>query len=327
MIIYSSGDIFESNTVALVNAVNCQGVMGKGIAYQFKEKFPENFIIYKVACDEDRFKIGDILITKENGKIIINFPTKDSWRKKSQYEYIEKGLLKLKEEIIQRNISSISIPPLGCGNGGLSWERVEDMIIKTFSNLDSVVITLYPPAMKNEKLKNKKLININHLFVYYAMSHLDDKKRYSLNTLFYLCQKLSQYNYFNFSIVHGRAYSSYLDEITNDIKKLKIEHGTNFDNFIDDFINTHLTKDMKDKFKKIVPELNLYIEFLNKLEEKEEFSELIYLVELLTDKEYLSNQELDRNKEITEVVITKMLDAGIIQRNVFSQYELVNQTS
>lgn len=320
MIIYSSGDIFESSSVALVNAVNCQGVMGKGIAYQFKVKFPENYIIYKKACDDNRFKIGDILITSENEKIIVNFPTKDSWRKKSQYDYIEKGLLTLKQEIIKRNIPSISLPPLGCGNGGLDWECVENMITSILSDLDSVEITIYPPVVKKDNLNNESTLNTNHLLVCYAMTHLKDKKRYSLNTLFYLCQKLSKYNYFDFNIVYGRA----LDAITDDIKRLKLKYGDSFDEFINDFVNTHLSKKMEDDFKKIIPEINIYIKLLNTLEHKEEFSEIIDLIEMFSNKEITPDYYFYRNKEIKEVVVAKMLDAGIIQKNIFDQYELTN---
>lgn len=320
MIIYSSGDIFESNTTALVNAVNCQGVMGKGIAYQFKEKFPKNFINYKTACDENRFKIGNILITSEKGKLIVNFPTKDEWRKKSQYEYIEKGLLTLKEEIIKREINSIALPPLGCGNGGLDWNRVEELIINIFSDLENVDILLYAPITKNIGSKDKTLLNIEHLIVLYAMSHLKDKKRYSLNTLFYLCQKLSGYNSFNFSVVYGRAYSNALDVITNDLRNLKEKQGVNFDSFIDNYINTHISKKMENEFKKAVPKLKTYIELLNELDGKDEFSELINIVEIISNKDIFTSILLENN-DVKKMIIEKMINIGFIQKNILGQYE------
>lgn len=147
MIRYERGDLLHSHSVALVNAVNCHGVMGKGLAFQFKEAFPENYKIYREACKNGTFKIGSILIVEENNKLIVNFPTKDHWRQKSQYDFIARGLVQLKEEIISRGINSISIPPLGCGLGGLDWKVVEPMMTKTLGELESVDIVIFaPPA-------------------------------------------------------------------------------------------------------------------------------------------------------------------------------------
>lgn len=121
MIRNERGNLLHSQTVELVNAVNCHGVMGKGIALQFKKAFPETYKIYREACKNGTFKIGSILTVEENNKLIVNFPTKDHWPRKSQYDFIARGLVQLKEEVISLGISSISIPPLGCGLGGLKW--------------------------------------------------------------------------------------------------------------------------------------------------------------------------------------------------------------
>ena len=129
MIAFKDGDIFDSSAECLVNTVNCEGFMGKGIAYQFKEKFPENNKNYVFACKTKSLTVGDILFFSEKGKIIANFPTKDKWREKSQYSYIKEGLENLARGVESRNIASIAIPPLGCGNGGLDWNIVKKMII------------------------------------------------------------------------------------------------------------------------------------------------------------------------------------------------------
>ena len=115
--------MLEAETEALVNTVNTVGVMGKGIALQFKERFPMNFKIYKAACKKGEMLVGKMLVVKENTlngeKLIINFPTKTEWFKKSEYSYIEDGLKDLAKVIEENKIKSIAIPPLGCGNGGL----------------------------------------------------------------------------------------------------------------------------------------------------------------------------------------------------------------
>lgn len=163
MIINIKGDLLESDAQALVNTVNTVGVMGKGIALQFRGAFPENYRIYRDACKRNELEIGKLLITVENtmthgDKTIINFPTKTHWRYPSEYSYIEKGLISLRNEIINRGIESIAIPPLGSHNGGLDWLRVRKMIEDHLSDLNCKIY-LYEPSdtiverMKSERVK------------------------------------------------------------------------------------------------------------------------------------------------------------------------------
>ena len=140
MIKYLNGDLFKSNTEALVNTVNLVGVMGKGIALKFKELFPINFNLYKKACEFNEINIGKLFTTIENNKIIINFPTKLHWKNNSRYIYIESGLVNLRQIIIDHKIKSISIPPLGCGNGGLEWNSVKSIIENNLSDLDCDIL-------------------------------------------------------------------------------------------------------------------------------------------------------------------------------------------
>src|SRR5882724_12954441 len=136
MIEFQQGDILRANAEALVNTVNCVGVMGRGIALQFRKEFPDNFKIYKTACDRKELQPGKMLVFDlnrlENPRLIINFPTKRHWKGKSLIEDIKIGLKALAEEIRQRNIHSVAIPPLGCGLGGLNWNDVRDLIEKEF---------------------------------------------------------------------------------------------------------------------------------------------------------------------------------------------------
>jgi O-acetyl-ADP-ribose deacetylase (regulator of RNase III) len=162
MIIYKKGNILESEADALVNTVNTQGVMGKGIALQFKNAFPSNYKIYQDICRNGNFQIGDLLIVEENGlisgkKTIINFPTKTSWRRPSEYSYIEKGLEKLVRVIEEKKYNSIAIPPLGSGNGGLNWEIVKKMIEDKMSHLPIDVFIYEPSSQIKEKLKEERV--------------------------------------------------------------------------------------------------------------------------------------------------------------------------
>lgn len=151
----------ESDAQALVNTVNTVGVMGKGLALQFKEAFPDNFRLYRVACKERRVQVGRMFITEENtlngARYIINFPTKTTWRRPSEYSYIESGLRTLRKEIIDRKIVSIAIPPLGTHNGGLEWDRVKHMIVNELQNLDCAIYLYEPSDTIVEKLKSERV--------------------------------------------------------------------------------------------------------------------------------------------------------------------------
>ncbi len=161
MIQFTKGNLLESPAQALVNTVNTEGVMGKGIALQFKEMFPENYILYKDACKQHLVKVGQMFITSEltlsGTKMIVNFPTKTTWKKPSEYSYIKDGLTALREEIIARNISSIAIPPLGSHNGGLDWLVVKRMIIEALHDLDCVIYLYEPSDTIVEKMRSERV--------------------------------------------------------------------------------------------------------------------------------------------------------------------------
>lgn len=146
MIRYKTGDIITENAEALVNTVNCVGIMGRGIALQFKNAYPENFKSYVAACKRNEIQPGRMFVfeTRQlmNPHYIINFPTKRHWRGKSRIEDIDAGLISLAEIVHSLNIKSIALPPLGSGLGGLNWSEVRPRIeatLKTFRDLEVVI--------------------------------------------------------------------------------------------------------------------------------------------------------------------------------------------
>lgn len=152
MIEFTTGNLMTSMDAVLVNTVNTVGVMGKGIALQFKDEFPHNFEVYADACRKGELVPGKLLVVKDfspkyGEKTIVNFPTKVHWRNPSEYEYIEKGLMALRKLLVEEKVESISIPPLGCGNGGLDWVRVKPMIAEALKNLETC-IHVYEPSPK-----------------------------------------------------------------------------------------------------------------------------------------------------------------------------------
>lgn len=154
MIERAQGDLLIADTEALVNTVNCVGVMGKGIALQFKKAFPENFKAYEAACRREEVRPGRMFVFETgqmfNPRYIINFPTKRHWRGKSRYEDIESGLKALVREVRQQKIRSIAVPPLGSGLGGLQWSRVKGMITAAFADMPDVRVKLYEPKSSPE---------------------------------------------------------------------------------------------------------------------------------------------------------------------------------
>jgi O-acetyl-ADP-ribose deacetylase (regulator of RNase III) len=146
----TQGDILKADAEALVNTVNCVGVMGRGIALQFRKAFPENFKVYEVACKAKQVRPGKMLVYDlnrlSNPRFIINFPTKRHWKGKSQVEDIKSGLADLINLIQQQQIRSIAVPPLGCGLGGLNWVEVRPLIIEAFESIPDVTVLLFEPA-------------------------------------------------------------------------------------------------------------------------------------------------------------------------------------
>ena len=162
MIRYTEGNIFDSNAEALVNTVNTVGVMGKGLALQFKESYPENYAIYHRACKQGALHTGEMLVTETmlldgTRKLIVNFPTKTDWRRPSEYCYIESGLTALKQEIISRGIKSIAIPPLGSRNGGLDWNQVKGMIVRALQDVDCDIVIYEPSEAVHERMKQERV--------------------------------------------------------------------------------------------------------------------------------------------------------------------------
>ena len=149
MIELKKGDILQADAEALVNTVNCVGIMGRGIALQFKNDFPENFKAYAVACAQEEVRPGKMFVYETrklgNPKFIINFPTKRHWRGKSRLEDIDAGLVALAEEIRARGIRSIAIPPLGSGLGGLNWADVRPRIEASLRGLNNLHVAIYEP--------------------------------------------------------------------------------------------------------------------------------------------------------------------------------------
>ena len=181
--------------------------MGKGIALQFKNLFPNNFKLYVQACKDKQIKIGKLFVVEEESlfggkKIIINFPTKTIWQKPSEYIYIEKGMVDLIKIIKDKDIKSIAIPPLGAGNGGLDWNRVKVILEKNLTDLNCN-IQIYEPsttikeALKKERVKLTPARAMLLSVLYELVRNGEFVSEFSAEKIAYFLQRFGAKNSFN----------------------------------------------------------------------------------------------------------------------------------
>lgn len=204
MITFKKGNLLQAGAEALVNTVNTVGVMGKGIALQFKEAFPENFKAYEAAVKRKEVKTGKMFVTELNRmdqlRYIVNFPTKEHWRSPSRLYYIEEGLKDLRQIILEKGIQSIAIPPLGCGNGGLDWAQVKQLMIENLKDLPIKVIIYEPDAaikslLEKENIRQPRLTNARAmvLFMLYHYRALGEEAcEFAAEKLTYFLQRFGE---------------------------------------------------------------------------------------------------------------------------------------
>ena len=227
MIQFLKGNLLDSTATALVNTVNTVGVMGKGIALQFKEAFPVNNKKYMEACKAGLLSPGKLLAVKDHNallgeKLIINFPTKKHWRHPSKYEYIEEGLKALVTLIKEQQINSIAIPPLGCGNGGLDWARIKQMIVKHIEPLEVKTYVYEPNAEVKQILQSKEPSKVAKLtparaqllyLLFYYESLGEYSSLFSANKLAYFLQRMGEKMRLTFVAYHYGPYAQQIEHV------------------------------------------------------------------------------------------------------------------
>lgn len=333
MIYYKIGNVLESDAEALVNTVNTQGVMGKGIALQFKNAFPMNYKVYQNVCKKGEFKIGDLLVVEDNGlmsgkKTIINFPTKTLWRKPSEYSFIEKGLDELLIVIEKHKINSIAIPPLGSGNGGLNWEVVKKMIEDKLSFLP-INIYLYEPSTQiQEKLKSERvqLTDARAMLLYMLYNLVGNGEfvsEFSSEKICYFLQRFGAKEYFKLEY-KPNFYGPYSG---------KVKYVINYLN--GSYIMGYSSMDKKpfeplqlvpDGFYKVEEYINSKEELLKIVTETKDFIEGFYsdfALELLSTIDYITLKE---NTYEVEKVKKSLENWSERKRTMFSNDRFINIT-
>ena len=253
MIRFVTGNLFDSDAYALVNAVNCEGVMGKGIAYQFKRRYPRNFEAYREACVSGFLRPGKLFSCEEGGKLIVNFPTKDKWRNSSEMSYIHDGLMELSDLIKNRRIPSVAIPPLGAGNGGLVWRDVRRLMEERLYSVSAhCAISIYEPSEKSgERPVSEPRLGVSGLVMLEIMARLGPLA--SKERVKRVCRKIS------FAFEGGdfdRAYRS--------VQAFKSFHGVRSNSQARDLLYRRIVSDSVERtMKKLSPAIISAVERVN----------------------------------------------------------------
>jgi len=333
MIHYIQGNILESDAQALVNTVNTVGVMGKGIALQFKKAYPNNFNAYQNACKRKEIAIGRLFVTKDNNlnsgeKIIINFPTKKDWRKPSEYSFIEKGLDDLVQFIKNQYLQSVAIPPLGAGNGGLEWEKVKKILEQKLKDLD-IEIFIYEPTYEiKEQLKTErvKLTEARGLLLYVLYDLVRNEEyvsEFSSEKVCYFLQKFGAEKYFKLHF-EPKFYGPYSGKVR----------------YVLNYLNGSYIMGYSDMTKKPFELLTLvsdgYETVKNFIDNQPELAEIAskttkflngfysdFALELLSSIDFI----ISENKTFDKKIITqKLSEWNDRKRSVFSNQEYINFT-
>lgn len=275
MISFKTGNILESQTEALVNTVNTVGVMGKGIALAFKKTFPIVMKEYLNAIENGSFQIGNVQVVETKTiqpKYVLNFPTKKHWRHPSKIEYIDQGLQDLVNKIIHYNIKSISVPPLGCGNGKLEWNMVKPLMLKHFDQIaDDVNIIIFEPGYSDQTMVQKKEVELTParaMLIYLLKEY--QILGYSVNLLVaqklaYLLQRFGEPLRLNFE---KGPYGPYAHNLLHLLKYLNgsfiwfkqddNKPGTpvKLDNakysLVEDYVKRNISDEQKERLKKVL---------------------------------------------------------------------------
>lgn len=338
MITYISGDILASNAECLVNTVNCEGFMGKGIAYQFKLRFPKNNEDYIKACKTNLLRIGTLHIFEEEGKIIINFPTKNKWREKSKMDYIHMGLEKLSEYLQKNNVSSIAIPPLGCGNGGLNWLEVKPVILHYLDSFkNSMDIQIFEPStvIKKNTGKQPSKLKLAHIILMILKLNLLKPTKLNIQKAAYLFTILLKEDYFKFTKYKFDPYSRSIDTLFKEIKQIQDYYNFDTNQCLEYCKKQLISKNIQACLNKYNDTLLKAATFINNISDSKKIELVIgicYIVQespKTNEEIYFEAKKLLRkiSNDFSALDIDNMINIlykqNIIRKNLINQYELI----
>ncbi|SEF39805.1 O-acetyl-ADP-ribose deacetylase (regulator of RNase III), contains Macro domain [Eubacterium ruminantium] len=333
MIRYITGNLFNSDADCIVNTVNCEGYMGKGIAYQFKLRFPENNKKYVEYCKAGKLCPGKLLTYKEKGKIIVNFPTKDKWRNPSLMEYIIDGLDEFVRIIPELNIRKIAMPPLGCGNGGLNWEEVKNVIEDKFKDYN-IEVELYEPMAGKYKLVQNEQMTVYDLLLLRVRGKLDNVSSLRFQKTFFFANYYGGVNLFSFARGRYGPYSKELYKAAVRIGDYQKSNGlTSSEETYSAIYQVICSKKVDSQLYKLNKVVDKALDLVNGIENDKLLEGTATALYLIRDERMVDKVEIlrafrewseDKAERFKEAVIEECLDKleqlGIVQRNLFDRY-------
>jgi O-acetyl-ADP-ribose deacetylase (regulator of RNase III) len=218
MIRFLRGNLFESGAPALVNTVNCVGIMGKGIAYQFKRAFPAYFADYEKRCRREEVRLGEVYAFREGEQTLISFPTKKHWRSGSKLEDIDAGLVALRALLLAEGIKRVAVPPLGCGNGGLAWTDVRPLIERHLGDLPGEVLVYEPAGAFEARVAEEPKVSLGHFVLAAIRVGLEHPNKLAIQKAAYLFNVFAGVEYFKFSEYKYGPYCAAIDPMFNVIR-------------------------------------------------------------------------------------------------------------
>lgn len=325
MISFNVGNILESSAEALINTVNCEGYMGKGIAYQFKLKFPLNNKRYVEACKSGDFKIGSILPVHESEILILNFPTKDKWRKKSEYSFISKGLNTLIKMLPSLNVKSIAFPPLGCGNGGLDWRKVKQMLLQELKPYeDDFDFILYEPSNQVSTLddiKSPPKLNASHIILMHLKLGLIKFNKTRLQKAAFLLNLFAGEDYFKFTAHNFGPYTHSIDILSRDIKEYQKYFNFTTEQALHALENTLISDSLIEKLEKFVNPISKSIDLLNRIESDSEVELISTILYILQKKKAVKLQDFPNEF----ILWSESKAARFTNEDIYNEIELLSR--
>lgn len=279
MVRFVQGNLFESGAEVLVNTVNCVGVMGKGIAYQFKRAYPEMHKDYVLRCKRGEVRLGEVTRFKERGKVILNFPTKSHWRASSKLPDISTGLRALRELIVEESVKSIALPPLGCGNGGLEWANVRPLIERELGALANVDIEVYEPVGAfQSKVAREPRLSLGHFLLAALRADLRKPNRLNIQKAAYFFNVFLGEEYFRFTKYRFGPFSLALDPMFRELRDYREFTGAKACDLVHIGRTTKLRGVDADRLSKMLPVARSVAEYCNRNVERLELLSTVHAV-------------------------------------------------
>ncbi|MDE6064904.1 MAG: macro domain-containing protein [Lachnospiraceae bacterium] len=338
MVEYVKGNMFECNADCLINTVNCEGYMGKGVAYQFKMKFPENNKAYMKACKSGELTVGKVHYYVEEGITIINFPTKNKWRENSKIEYIEKGMNAFVEVLPELGVRKIAIPPLGCGNGGLIWSEVKNIIENKIAGFsDQYDFVIFEPSASYKAIpKNPPQISVSGLVLLDIRLNLKRFNGIRLQKAGYFVNYFMGEEYFKFDKWKYGPYSHSIDIVARSIKEYQEYYGIdNSQTTFEQVYRIICSEKVDSKFNKLHIAVKKSTEYVNAIQtdkKLEGIATVMYLVQngAAKDSEKIvddfKNWSQDKAKRFSKQYILECIDylekTAMISLDICGNYEL-----